>query len=172
MVNVTATREISGVIAEVGVRGTAREPEIQLSSRPPLDESDILSLIVFGQPVNTLGESQRVSLAQRAGSLALGAVAGPLAESVGEALNLDLFEIRAEGEGGVPEVALGSQFGSRVYIGFRQEVGQAEMSVVTFEYRFSELLRLVTSIAQGAQQSHTTRRSDPTGADLMFVIRY
>jgi translocation and assembly module TamB len=170
--NVTATREISAVRTEVGLRGTAREPQIRLSSYPPLDESDILSLIVFGQPVNALGEAQRVNLAQRAGNLALGAIAGPLAESVGEALNLDLFEIRAEGEGGVPELALGSQVGEHVYIGLRQEFGREDVSVVTFEYRFSELLRLVTSVAQGVQQTHATRRNDPTGMDLMFVFRY
>jgi translocation and assembly module TamB len=170
--DVSASREISGVRAEVGIGGTARHPELHLSSYPPLDQSDILSLIVFGQPVNTLGESQRVNLAQRAGNLALGAIAGPLAESVGEALNLDLFEIRAEGEGGAPELALGSQLGTHLYIGLRQEFGREDMSVVTFEYRFSQLLRLVTSVGQGSQQSHATRRNDPTGTDLMFVIRY
>jgi autotransporter translocation and assembly factor TamB len=170
--NVTGTRDISGVTTEVGVRGTARNPSITLSSYPPLDESDILSLIVFGQPVNALGESQRVNLAERAGSLALGAVAGPIAESVGRALNLDLFEIRAEGAGGAPEIALGSQVGSRVFIGLRQEFGRDEMSAVSFEYRLSRLLRLVTSVAQGSERTHSTRRTDPTGVDLIFVYRY
>jgi len=170
--SVDAERDISGVTAMVGVRGTARQPSIRLSSQPPLDESDVLSLIVFGQPVNSLGESQRVSLAQRAGNLALGAVSGPLAESVGRALNLDLFEIRAEGEGGGPEVAVGQQLGNRIYVGLRQEFGQEDVSTVSFEYRISRVLRLVTAVAQGVQQTHTTRRSDPTGADLIYVIRY
>jgi autotransporter translocation and assembly factor TamB len=170
--NITATREISGVTTQVAVQGTMRDPRIQLSSYPPLDQSDILSLIIFGQPVNTLGESERVDLAQRAGSIALGALAGPLAESVGQALNLDLFEIRTAGEGGSPEVALGTQIGSRLYVGLRQEFGRDDASVVSIEYRISELLRLVTSIAQGVQQTHATRRNDPTGVDLIFLIRY
>ena len=122
--------------------------------------------------MNALGESQRVNLAQRAGNLALGAIAGPLAESVGRALNLDLFEIRAEGESGSPEVSLGSQLGTRAFIGLRQEFGTEDVSVVSFEYRFSHLLRLVTSVAQGTQQTHGMRRSDPTGLDLIYVIRY
>lgn len=170
--NVSAEREISSVTTEVALRGTARRPVIHLSSYPPLEESDILSLIVFGQPVNSLGESQRINLAERAGSLALGAAAGPMAAAVGRALNLDLFEIRAEGQGGGPEVALGSQLGSRFFIGLRQEFGKEDMTAVQFEYRLSKLLRLVTSVGQGQQQTHTTRRSDPTGADLIFVIRY
>jgi autotransporter translocation and assembly factor TamB len=169
--NVSAEREISGVTAQVNLNGSAREPSIRLSSTPPLDEGDILSLIVFGQPMNQLGESQRIDLAQRAGSIALGAIASPLAESVGRALNLDVFEIRTEGVAG-GTVSLGSQVGSRLFIGLRQEFGRDDVSIVSFEYRVSELLRLVTSVAQGAQQTHRTRRNDTTGADLIFMIRY
>ena len=35
------------------------------------------------------------------------------------------------------------------YIGIRQEFGKEDVSSVSFEYRFSELLKLVTSVAQG-----------------------
>src|SRR5262249_26240570 len=44
---VGVTRTISGVLARVGVIGPMRQPELRLSSVPPLDESDILSMIVF-----------------------------------------------------------------------------------------------------------------------------
>ena len=67
---VDAQRVISGVTAIVNIRGTARQPLVQLSSRPPLDEADVLSLIVFNQPINQLGEGERLTLAERAGSLA------------------------------------------------------------------------------------------------------
>ena len=71
---------IQGVEARVNVRGTLKKPEIVLSSTPPLEQADILSLIVFNQPINQLGEGQQVSLAQRAQALATGAVAGQLAQ--------------------------------------------------------------------------------------------
>ena len=45
--------------------GTMKEPELSFSSNPPLDQADILSLIVFNQPINELGEGQQVSLAER-----------------------------------------------------------------------------------------------------------
>ena len=79
--------------AHVNVRGTLKQPEIVLSSTPPLEQADILSLIVFNQPINQLGEGQQISLAQRAQALATGAVAGQLAQSIGNALDLDMFEI-------------------------------------------------------------------------------
>ena len=92
--NVTAERIITGVTARVRVTGTARRPEIQLSSTPPLDESDILSLIVFNEPANQLLPWSGCRWPRRAGTIAARAVATPLADSVARALNLDLFEIR------------------------------------------------------------------------------
>jgi autotransporter translocation and assembly factor TamB len=63
---VGAQRLISGVTAIVNIRGTARQPAVTLTSSPPMDEADVLSLIVFNQPINQLGEGERLNLAQRA----------------------------------------------------------------------------------------------------------
>lgn len=170
---VDAQRLISGVTAIVNIRGTARQPVVRLSSTPPMDEADVLSLIVFNQPINQLGESERVNLAQRAGSMAAGYITTPLANSIADALGLDLFEIRpAGGLDGQPSVALGQQFGSRLFVQFRQDFGSADWSELSFEYRVSEFLRLVSTVAQGAQQSHRTQRVDTTGVDLIYVLSY
>ncbi len=172
VLNVNATREVSGVTAEVRLRGSARSPELTLSSRPALDESDILSLIVFNQPVSSLGSAQQVNLGERAAAMAAGAIASPLADSIGRALNLDVFEIQAPAENGTGSVLVGSQVGSRVLVGLRQEFGHSEASMVTLEYRVNQLLRFVTSVATGTLQAHATRRNDRGGVDLIFVIRY
>ncbi|MEP6593808.1 MAG: translocation/assembly module TamB domain-containing protein, partial [Acidobacteriota bacterium] len=52
--DVTATRQIpnTGVEARVHITGTVQEPHLELTSNPPLEESDILALIVFNRPVN------------------------------------------------------------------------------------------------------------------------
>jgi autotransporter translocation and assembly factor TamB len=169
---VTATREISGVTTKVQIRGTATEPGLTLSSTPSLDEGDILSLIIFNQPVNQLGSAERASLAERAGNLAAAAVAAPIADSVARALNLDSFEIRPAAGGAGPAVAFGSRFGSRVFVGVRQEFGREDVSTVSFEYRLTDFLRLVTSVAQGSSKARATRRAEGSGIDLIFVIRY
>jgi hypothetical protein len=170
---VSAQRIISGVTAIVNIRGTVREPAVTLSSTPPMDEADVLSLIVFNQPINQLGEAERLNLVERAGTMAAGYLTTPLSNSIAQALDLDLFEIRASGGmNGQPSVALGQQFGSRLFVSFRQEFGSYDRSEISFEYRINELLRLVSTVAQGAQQSHTTQRVDTTGTDLIFVISY
>jgi translocation and assembly module TamB len=170
---ITATRDISGVTAQVNLAGTVRSPELTLSSQPPLDEADVLSLIVFNQPVNTLGQNERVRLAERAGALAAGYVTAPLADSIADALDLDLFEIRTMGEsGGGPSLSVGQQLGGRLYVGFQQDFGASDVSQLSFEYRLTELLRLVTSIAQGTRRTHRSQRIETTAADLILVFSY
>ena len=63
LLDIRTRRIISGVEARVNVRGTLKQPEIVLSSTPPLEQADILSLIVFNQPINQLGEGEQISLA-------------------------------------------------------------------------------------------------------------
>jgi translocation and assembly module TamB len=170
---VDAQRVISGVTAVVNIRGTTRQPQVSLSSQPPLDEADVLSLIVFNQPINQLGEGERLNLAERAGGLAVGYLASPLANSIARALDLDIFEIRtAGGENGQPSIAVGQQLGSRLFVSFRQEFGSDDFSQLSFEYRINELLRLVSTVTQGSQRSHRTQRIDTTGLDLIYTLSY
>jgi hypothetical protein len=170
---VGAQRIISGVTAIVNIRGTARHPQVSLSSQPPLDEADVLSLIVFNQPINQLAEGERLNLAERAGGLAVGYLATPLANSIARALDLDIFEIRASGgENDQPSIAVGQQLGSRLFVSFRQEFGPDDYSQLSLEYRINELLRLVSTVTQGVQRSHRTQRLDRTGLDLIYTLSY
>ncbi len=167
-------RVIQGVEARVNVRGTLQKPEIVLSSTPPLEQADILSLIVFNQPLNQLGEGQQVSLAQRAQSIATGAVAGQLAQSIGNALNLDTFEIDVAPEnGGGPEVTLGQQLGQDLYVRLQQGVGSQSTTNVILEYEIASWLRLQTNVMQGAStQQSVFQRSQGSGVDLIFTFSY
>jgi len=170
---VDAQRIISGVTAIVNIRGTARQPQVRLSSQPPLDEADVLSLIVFNEPINQLGGGERLNLAERAGGLAVGYLATPLANSIARTLDLDLFEIRATGgETGQPSIAVGQQLGSRLFVSFRQEFGSDDFAQLSLEYRINELLRVVSTVTQGNQRSHRTQRIDRTGLDLIYTLSY
>jgi len=173
--DVRTRRIIQGVEARVNIRGTLQKPEIVLSSTPPLEQADILSLIVFNQPVNQLGEGQQVSLAQRAQSLATGAVAGQLANSIGNALNLDTFEINVAPEnGGGPELTFGQQLGQNLYVKVQQGIGDQTSTNFILEYEIARWLRLQTNVNQGQSntQQSAFRRTQDTGGDLIFTFSY
>jgi translocation and assembly module TamB len=178
--DVSATRLIpnTGVTATIHVTGTLRAPELALSSDPPLDEADILSLIVFNRNVNELGTGERASLAETAGGIASGFIASPLSKSIGKALDVDLFEITTSDEitgetaGGV---TLGKQISDKAYVRFRQQFGQRSFTEFMMEYQLSKFLRLDTSFApeaSGVANRLTQRRVERAGVDLIFFFSY
>ena len=130
--DISAERVIQGVEARVRIQGTARKPELSLSSTPPLDEGDILALIVFNQPLNQLGTGQQNSLAQRAGGIAAGFVVSPLAEALGSTLDLDQFEVETTDPTGRvnPAVVIGQQVTQDMFLRFRQQFGNQQVIAV------------------------------------------
>ena len=98
--DIRTRRVIQAVEAFVTIRGTLKQPEIVLTSTPPLEQGDVLALVVFNRPLSELGEGEQISLAARAQSLAAGAVVNQLAQSIGGALHLDTFEIALAPESG------------------------------------------------------------------------
>lgn len=178
--NIAAERLIpnTGVTARIQISGTARAPQISLSSTPPLDEADILSLIVFNRSVNELGTGERASLAETAGGIASGFVASSLGKSIGKALDVDLFEITTsddvtgETAGGV---TLGKQIGDKAFVRFRQQFGQRSFTEFMIEYQLAKFLRLETRFApetSGVANRLTQRRVERLGVDLIFFFSY
>ena len=179
ILDVTATREIpdTGVEAKVRLTGTLRSPELALSSTPPLEESDVLSLIVFNRPINELGTGQRTALAATAGGIAGGFIATPLGESIGRALDLDLFEITTAGEGDSlgAGVTIGEQIGDRTFVKLRQQFGERTYSEFLLEYQIADFMRLAGSAApetSGAGNRIGQRRIERAGIDLIFFFSY
>ena len=180
ILDVSATRLIpnSGVTAKITITGTMRAPELALSSDPPLDESDILSLIIFNRNVNELGTGERASLADTAGSIASGFIASPLSRSVGRALDVDLFEITTsdpqtgDTAGGV---TLGKQVSDKAFVRYRQQFGQRSFTQFQIEYDLTRFLRFQGSVAPettSAANRLTQRRVQKMTADLIFFFSY
>ena len=177
--DITATRLIpnTGVEARVRVQGTAKAPQLALTSDPPLEESDILALIVFNRPVNELGSGERASLAATAGGIATGFIAAPLGESIGRALDLDLFEITTttdEGDLGAG-LTLGQQVADKAFLKMRQQWGERNTTEFMLEYQLSRFMRLQTNAApesSGSGNRIGQRRIERAGVDLIFFFSY
>jgi autotransporter translocation and assembly factor TamB len=177
--DITATRTIpnTGVEARVRVQGTVKAPQLALTSTPPLEESDILALIIFNRPVNELGTGERASLAETAGGIATGFLAAPLGESIGRALDLDLFEISTttdEGELGAG-LTLGQQMGDRAFVKMRQQFGERTITEFLLEYQLTDFMRLQTTAApetSGSANRIGQRRVERAGMDLVFFFSY
>jgi autotransporter translocation and assembly factor TamB len=175
IIDIRARRVINSVETFVRVQGSMREPELTFSSNPPLDQADILSLIVFNQSLNELGEGEQVSLAERAGALAGGYLTSNLARSIGNALELDEFEIQATGDQGAgPSLTVGEQVGEKLFVRVRQAFGEAQATEFILEYQLADYLRLQATAAEasGGTQRVRFRRVERGGIDLIFFFSY
>jgi len=156
------------------VRGRLRQPQIELTSTPPQDQADILALIIFNKPMNALGEGQQLSLAQRAGSIAAGAVANQLTGSIANSLNLDQFEINLSPDtGSAAELTVGQQLGQNLYVKVQQGIGDNSQTNFVLEYEFAKWLRLQTNVLEGStSQQQLFQKVKSTGADLVFSFQF
>ena len=167
-------RLIQAVEARVDVRGTMKQPDIVLSSTPPLEQADILALIVFNQPINSLGEGQQVSLVQRAQQLATGTLTSALASSIEKSLGVDTFEINTAPESGnAASLTIGQQVGQNLYVKVQQGLGGQSETNFILEYELARWLRLRTNVLQGSStQQQLFQRAQGSGVDLLFFFSY
>jgi translocation and assembly module TamB len=142
------------VLIEVG--GTASAPSLRFSSEPPLEQADILSVIMFGKPARDLGSGESADLQRQAVSLASGYVAPELQSSVMETLGLDTLELGAE------RVQAGRYVLEDVFISIAQQFGTQAAQLVSLEYAFTPQLSVRA----------TTSSRGNSSIDLQWHRRY
>ena len=127
---VTVTRDISGVETRVTIAGQLKQPELRLASTPPLETSDILSLIVFNTSTNQLSALQQQELAIRAGTLAAGFIAAPLLSALEHTLGISTLEIEPSGStrggdiGAGARVTIGDELAPGLVARFSRQFGE------------------------------------------------
>jgi autotransporter translocation and assembly factor TamB len=174
-VYVSVSRLISGVDVRVNIAGPLTEPELLLTSTPPLESSDILSLIVFNTSTNQLTASQQQELAVRAGTLAAGLLASPLVAALERSLGLEILEIEAPDQaGGGPRITIGDELAPGLVARFSRQFGHDEYDEATIEYHLSRLLRIRGTFSDAATLSVRSpfRRLERAGIDLLIFFSF
>jgi len=154
--DVRATRRTGDVIAGVNVRGTLKDPQLDLFSTPAMDQGDALSYLLFGRPMRQASGAEGQQLYNAA--LSLGLSGGEkLAKRIGSLFGLEQLEV----EGGVtPQesvLVIGKYLSPRLYISYG--IGLFEpISTVRTRYQVSRKWLVQTEL--GIQ----------SGADLLYKI--
>lgn len=121
--DIIALRPNLDVRVGVSVGGTALKPRVRLFSEPEMSDTDKLSWLVLGRAPEGLGRSD-TALLQHAAMALLSGEGGSTTDRVMQALGLDDFSVRQEGEGDVRNtvVSLGKQLSRRWYVGYERGV--------------------------------------------------
>ncbi|MCG6867371.1 MAG: translocation/assembly module TamB domain-containing protein [Gammaproteobacteria bacterium] len=95
-------------------------PEISFRSEPELDESDVLSLLMFGKTSDRLTSSEQSSLSSQAQSVAGGVASSLLERSLGSAIGLDSIAIDLGDSDTAGSVGVGQYLSQDVYMSYER----------------------------------------------------
>lgn len=135
---IVATRTIDEVVAGLRIQGSAQSPELTVFSDPEMGQSNALSYIVAGKPLDDIGSGEGEGDAVQAATRSLGAAAGGLlAKNVGRRLGADELAVKDDAMIGGAALTVGQYLSPRVYLSYG--VGLFEPGeVITLRYKLSK----------------------------------
>lgn len=149
--NVRAVTETAEVTAGMIMTGTAREPKIELFSKPPRPQSEVLSYLLFGKPLSGTAKEDQGTITDAAGSLG----GQLLASQVGRQLGLDEFSV--SGTGDKAALTVGQYVTPQLYLqyvsGLRSQINRLRM-----RYDVTRWLQV------------QTETGDQQGADVFYIF--
>jgi len=143
--NVRAVTETPEVTAGMTMTGTAKEPKIELFSKPPRPQSEVLSYLLFGKPLSGTGQEDKSKITDAAGALG----GQLLASQIGRQLGLDEFSVT--GTGDKAALTVGQYVTPQLYLqyvsGLRSQINRLR---IRYEATKSLQVQTETGDAQGA----------------------
>ena len=131
--------------------GTAKEPKIELYSRPPRPQSEVLSYLLFGKPLSGTSDEDKSTVTDAAGALG----GQLLASQIGRQLGID--ELSVSGTGDKAALTVGQYVTPQLYLqyvsGLRSQINRLRM-----RYDITKWLQL------------QTETGDQQAADLFYIF--
>jgi autotransporter translocation and assembly factor TamB len=161
--DIVAQHRLQQYQVEVIVTGTLDKPVLTLRSDPALEQADILALLIFGKPLNTLDRNEQNTLQQSAAEMAGGFAASKVAEAVSAALGLDRLGLDlGEIDAGGGQIGFGRYIGDRTYVSISQELSGEAGREVTIEYQIGPDWKITSS----------TSTTGSSGVGILWHKRY
>jgi translocation and assembly module TamB len=151
-----AVRRSDAVITGIIVKGRLEQPHLELFSIPAMGQTDILSYLLLGRPMENTSGEEGATMTKAA--LALGVVGGDsMARSIGDRFGLDEMRVESDDRGDQASLVVGRYLSPKVYVSYG--VGLVEsINTLNLRYHVSERWRLEVS----SGENH--------GADILYTI--
>lgn len=151
-----AVRHINNITAGVIARGTLTQPQLELFSIPSMDQTDMLSYLMLGRPMETASGTEGAMMAKAA--LAIGLSGGDkIARLLGDRFGLDEMRVESSDEGDQASLVVGRYLSPKIYVSYG--VGLIE-AINTFSVRYKINDSWQIKAESGAAQ----------GADIFYII--
>jgi hypothetical protein len=133
--DLTLVTEVSSYRIEIRLTGSLKDPELALTSDPQLAESDIMSLLVFGQQMDDLNTSQSGLVQQRTAELLMVYGAVKLQEQMSQQMGVDIITIQqSTRKPDESALVVGKYLNSRTLIRYEQNLENTGAFLINLEY--------------------------------------
>lgn len=153
-----AVRQINTITAGVRVKGSLTEPQLELFSSPAMGQTDMLSYLILGRPMETATGEEGAMMAKAA--LAVGLSGGDkLARVLGDRFGLDEMRVESSDDGDQASLVVGRYLSPKIYVSYG--VGLIEsINTFTVRYQISDQwqIKAESGEAQGADIFYTIER--------------
>ena len=160
LLDIVAAHQASEYLVKVVVAGSAEKPTLDLASEPPLDQADILAVLLFGKPASELERGEKGDLKRQAASLAGSYAASAIGESVSDALGLEALGVEMDFSGG--KVGFQRYLTPKTRISISQDLVGRKGQEASIHYE----------LAPGWELGSVTSASGSSGADILWRKRY
>jgi autotransporter translocation and assembly factor TamB len=140
--DILAQDRVQNYLVSANITGPASKPNLSLSSVPSLEQSDILSMVMFGRPVNQLNGSQQQNLQKQAAGIAASQAGRAIADSLG----LEDMGLTTTETGGV---GVGRYVTQNIYVSASQETTDPRKRRGSVSYYLTPRVNINTSTSTG-----------------------
>jgi autotransporter translocation and assembly factor TamB len=148
------------IYANIG--GTSSKPTLTLRSEPQLEQADILAVLLFGKPVNTLSQGEQKTLQNEALKATAAYIASDLKQSVASSLGLDIVEVGAGDTLSQTQVEVGKYVRDDVFVSATQQFGGEQEQEYAIEY----------NVTPNVQIKSSTTSQGKSGIDIFWKKQY
>jgi hypothetical protein len=133
--DISLTTNVEGTKIEILLSGTAQKPRIDMRSEPDLSQTDIMSVLLFGQSSGDLDDEQTDLVKSRSTEMLASLGAAKVQEEIGGELGVDVVTVKSAGannEGSA--VSLGKYLNPRTLLSYAYPLDTQSQPSVSLEY--------------------------------------
>ena len=153
-----AVRHVNAITAGVKVKGSLVEPQLELFSTPAMGQTDMLSYLILGRPMETATGEEGAMIANAALAVSLGG-GDKLARALGDRFGLDEMRVESSEQGDQASFVVGRFLTPKIYVSYGVGLIEA-INTFTVRYQISDQwnIKAESGEAQGADIFYTIDR--------------
>ncbi len=156
--NILATRNTSPVKAGVQITGSVRTPTVKLVSTPEVPDSDKLSWLILGQPLEKAGQSGLAVLSLAASSILGNGNSVPLQTRLARSAGFDSLSVNGS-DASSYSVSVGKRLSPNLYLGYEKSL-----------FGLLNIAKLTYDITK--RVSVVTRAGSDSAVDLLYTFSF